>query len=376
MSRKYVWLLQELALIALCAGAARVHANDGVVGPANCDQAGFSSVLSTVNGTGGGTITFNCGSAPVTITLTHYKTLSSTLTIDGGDRIVFDGGNTAAWFQVLSTARATLKNLTLQHGVLSSVHALENGGELSLDHVHVINNTSSESPVVNNGTLEVLASTFSGNAANDAEGGNGGAIYSVGALTITGSTFNGNSASVAGGAIWSAGSLDVSNSTFSANSASSSGGAIRQSGSDVGVVLFATIVGNTAPVGAGVYNDAGSGSAFALGASIVSANTGGNCGGTIASNGFNLSDGTSCNSAFSGTGDLVGQTLSMQSLANYGGPTATRPPQSGNPAINHVPLDRCSVVIDQRGATRPSGAKCDSGAVEINADLIFANSFD
>jgi predicted outer membrane repeat protein len=375
MSRKWLWSLHGLALIALGAtGLAR--ANDGVVGPGNCDQAGFASVLSTVNGSGGGTITFNCGSAPVTITLTHYKSLSSTLTIDGGDRIVFDGGNTAAWFQVLANARATLKNLTLQHGVLSSVHALENSGELSLDHVHVINNTGSESPVVNSGTLDVSASTFSGNTANDADGGNGGAIYSTGALTITGSTFNGNTASVAGGAIWSAGALDVSNSTFSANSASSSGGAIRQSGNGAGLILFGTVVGNTAPIGAGVYNDASGGSTLALGASIVSANTGGNCGGTIASNGFNLSDGTSCSSAFTGTGDLVAQTLSVQALANYGGPTATRPPLSGNPAINHVPSDRCAVAVDQRGDARPSGAGCDSGAVEINADLIFANSFD
>ncbi len=46
---------------------------DGVVGPDNCDEAGFSSVLATVDGGGGGTITFDCGDA--TFALTGFKTI-------------------------------------------------------------------------------------------------------------------------------------------------------------------------------------------------------------------------------------------------------------------------------------------------------------
>lgn len=375
MSRNVVWPSRGFAAL-ICAHGAIAQASDGVVGPGNCDQAGFSSVLSSVNGSGGGILTFNCGSAPLTITLTHYKSLSSTITIDGGNRIVFDGGNSSAWFQVLANARATLTHLTLQHGVFSSVHALENSGELTLDHVRVFDSSSSESPLVNKGMLDVVSSTFSGNAATDTDGGSGGAINNIGTLTIAGSTFNGNSAAVSGGAISSTGALDVSNSTFSANTAGASGGAIKQSGSEAASILFSTIAGNTATTGGGVHNDGSGGSTLALGASILSGSSGGNCGGSIASNGFNLSDGASCNSALTGTGDLVGQTLALKSLANHGGPTATRPPLTGSVAINHVPVDRCSVVVDQRGTARPSGVACDSGAVEINADVIFANNFD
>jgi len=366
-------------LIGMLGFAAEAGAIDGVVGPGNCNEAGFVSVLNTVDGSGGGTITFNCGNAPVTITFTSYKPISGAVTVDGNNLIIFDGGGSSAFFQIYASANATLKRLTLQHGIFLDVHALENFGTLSLDRVRVVNNASTESAVVNYGVLDVAASTFSGNAASAPPFDGGGAIdNSSGELNIASSTFNGNSAP-SGGAVYSTGALTVINSTFSANSAANGGGAIYQINSGDAVLDFVTIVGNTAQFGAGIYNDGGGSNTMTVGESIVSANSTGNCDGVIASSGYNLSNDMGCGSAFTGPGDVVNVALPMQPLGNYGGPTATQPPQAGNPAIDHVPIAQCDAAFDQRGAARPFGAACDSGSVEVGGvvdDLIFADGFD
>jgi len=53
------------------------------------------------------------------------------------------------------------------------------------------------------------------------------------------------------------------------------------------------------------------------------------------------------------------------------------PPQPGNPAIDRVPIAACGVAADQRGALRPAGSACDSGAVELGGivDLILVDGF-
>jgi hypothetical protein len=53
-------------------------------------------------------------------------------------------------------------------------------------------------------------------------------------------------------------------------------------------------------------------------------------------------------------------------------------PLAGSAAINHVPNGQCALPLDQRDASRPSGAGCDSGAVEVGGtlDLIFFDAFD
>ena len=59
----------------------------------------------------------------------------------------------------------------------------------------------------------------------------------------------------------------------------------------------------------------------------------------------------------------------LSPLGSYGGPTQTHLPDgSSSPALNWVNLGvggcGTSVTADQRGVSRPGGAKCDSGAVE------------
>ena len=163
------WLLA--LSFAACGIAA---ASNGVVGPGNCDESGFDTVLSAVDGSGGGTVTFNCGSAPVTITLGHYTGIANAVTIDGGNRITFDGANTSAWFQIYAGANVTLERLVLKRGAFNASHALEIFGSLTLSAVDVLDSTSTESPVVNYGNLVIEGSTFSGNALSGS-GSTGGA---------------------------------------------------------------------------------------------------------------------------------------------------------------------------------------------------------
>ncbi|HEX5124799.1 MAG TPA: choice-of-anchor Q domain-containing protein [Rhodanobacteraceae bacterium] len=247
------WLVCAFCVIAN-AGAA-----DGVVGPGNCDEAGFASVLATVDGSGGGTVTFDCGD-DVSFAFTSYKTIQNAVTIDGANRITFDGGDASAFFDIPAGASLTLQHMIVQHGAFAGVHALENRGHLRLFDVRIILNTSTESPVFNYGRMDVLASTFGGNSSegaggaitnsNDTPGGTGnggvlvvgfssfeanassatgGAIYNyLAATTLWGVTLNGNTAT-AGGAVDAFGStVFAMNSTFADNHATSdAGGAIR-----------------------------------------------------------------------------------------------------------------------------------------------------
>lgn len=381
MHRHLDWTVRTISLLLIAAFTQHADAANGVVGPGNCNYAGFSSVLATVDGSGGGTITFNCGTA--TIPFAGYKQISNAVVIDGGGTVTFDGGNSSGFFQIFFSADVTLKGLTLQHGVYTGgVRAIENIGTLKLDHVRVVNNSSTRGPVLSSGTLRVRWSTFSGNVASSTTDGDGGAIEnSFGDLDVRHSTFNGNSAGHYGGAIYSHSVSSIANSTFNANTATSGGGAIYQDGSGASTLTYATIVGNTAPFGAGVYNDGGGNATLTIAKSLFASNATGNCDGVLETGGYNLSNDSHCGSVFTGAGDLNSQTLTIAALANNGGPTQTMVPAAGNPAINHVPNLLCGEPYDQRGASRPGGianSSCDSGAVETGAtiDLIFYDDFD
>lgn len=368
--------VRRIALLAACLIAGPAAAIDGVVGPANCNESGFDTVLAAVDGSGGGTITFNCGTA--TIAISSRKEIAGSVTIDGGGTITFDGGSSSAFFQVFFSAEVVLRRLTLQHGIFNAAHALENFGTLTLDRVRVIDNESTEAPVMNYGSLSVRRSTFSGNSASSATQGDGAAISNPsGELRVISSSFNGNSAGHFGGAIYSSGPMTIENSTFTANSAIA-GGAVYQEISGDATIRHATIVGNDASqYGGGVYNEGSSGfSTLTIGRSIISQNTNGNCDGVLQSDGYNLWAG-STNCALSGPGDMQA-SLPMGALANNGGPTQTMLPQAGNAAIDHVPNGQCVLPLDQRDASRPAGAGCDSGAVEVGGafDLIFYDGFD
>lgn len=511
-------LAPALALALALPWPSPATAADAVVGPANCNEAGFVAALGQVQSTGGGTITFNCGATPVTIPFTAYRQISSSVTIDGADRIVFDGGNTQAFFQVFNGASLDLRRLTLRRGTANGANPLENFGQLRLTGVTAEDNLASV--VLNYGTATITRGRFIGNRApargaaidndggsllvldsdfqdnvvnagnfpgtggalysngtaagqasirhsrfqgnrafdggaayvgagstgvrfehsrfianqagyggaieslgtattvahgllqgNQAQVGDGGAIWSLegtlfvqssqfsantaattgGAISVYGnvvnvynSAFDGNQSGSHGGALYSVGSMLTGNSTFHANTASgpaSGGGAIAQAGTPSGFVFYSTLSGNSAGYGAGIASEGAGSSSVQVFGSLLAGNTGGNCAGVLSSTGWNLSDDSNCGGAFTATGDANAIALPLQPYGDYGGPTPTRPPPAGSPAINRIPAANCPLALfpdDQRGGLRPAGGNCDSGAVEVGAviDGVFADGFD
>lgn len=501
---------------ASCLHLTPSRAADGTVGPGNCNEAGFVGVLNTVMASGGGAIGFNCGAALTTITFTAYRQISAPVTINGGNLITFDGGNSSAFFQVFNGASLVLNDLTLKRGVFNSVYALENFGTLTLNHCTVTENVSNSSAIANYGTLTIRASTLSANSinsgnaragaalfndsaamvrietstfsnnsiagslgsggaiqhsagnisivdsaftsnsapdggaiyiasgasatisgsifndnmagygaaieisgtqvtlrdstfqGNDATSGDGGAIWMLGGrldvdrtrftgntsattggaiscygnqLFVDNSAFADNTSGTTGGAIHSTCAMSVTNATFTRNATTgpNGGGAINQDGPISALIYYATIHNNTAAFGAGLYKDGAATGTLFIGRSIVSANTGGNCDGVVGSNGYNVVNDTGCG-GFTETGDLQSANVPLMAFGNYGGPTPTSPPSAGNAAIDRIPIINCFSTIDQRGATRPAGSGCDSGAFESGAVIpsptLFANGFE
>jgi hypothetical protein len=90
-----IWLLLAL-LPAFLLLPHRAHAADAVVGngnPASCTETAFDNAALVTASNGGGVITFNCGQATKTITLTTAKIVNlGNVTIDGGGRIILAAG--------------------------------------------------------------------------------------------------------------------------------------------------------------------------------------------------------------------------------------------------------------------------------------------
>jgi hypothetical protein len=210
--------------------------------------------------------------------------------------------------------------------------------------------------ICNGGKLTIIDSTISGNVARQHEGGG---IANYGTLILTNSTFSGNIArssllgSVAGGILngglfQSSGTLSINNSTLSGN--------VARGGK-----------------GGGIFNVKGS--TVVLQNSIVANNTGGNCHGTIASGGYNLSSDDSC--SFDGSGDLNDTDPKLGKFGYHGGPTRTIPLLSGSLAIDSGNPGGCTngkgqlLKTDQRGQPRPDkgdSGGCDRGAYERQKD--------
>ena len=221
------------------------------------------------------------------------------------------------------------------------------------------------------GSVAMTNSTVSGNTAAA-----GGGIFagSGASVTVTNSTVSENTAAAAnpGGGIFTegGGSVTVTNSTVSGNTTSGSGGGIFANGEVT--LVYATVAGNNAPVGANVDGN-GNGALASFGSVVALPGGGGlNCAGlaSTTSNGSNLSDDASC--GFTGTGDHQNAgDPGLGALASNGGPTETRLPQAGSPLIDAIPAGSCQadgasgISSDQRGVTRPQGPGCDIGAVEV-----------
>jgi len=287
-------------------------------------------------------------------------TIDYSLTITGAvaSTTIIDGGSVNTVVAVPDTgARVTISDVTIRNG-----HAQFGAG------------------ILNNGTLTISNSTISNNHGTSDRFSTGGGISNGGTLTINDSTVSGNSVGAwldsGGGGVANGGTLSINDSTLTGNSASSlgeaSGGAIYNRGKLA--INNSTISGNSAKSGGGIYNYPGY--TVTIQNSIVANSvSGGNCSGTIASNGYNLSSDAACH--LEGSGDLNSIDPKLGPLQNNGGPTQTQALLSGSPAIDGGNPAGCTdgvghlLKTDQRGLPRPDAEDiggCDIGAYERQSD--------
>jgi len=221
----------------------------------------------------------------------------------------------------------------------------------------------------------------SGPLGQDGKGGALSTNCSNANVTIRDSTFDANKATgssnggAQGGAIWWAGlNLFVTNATFSGNSSDAQGGALWLAPFGGGNVVLrnVTLSDNTAGAsGAAIYPF--SGTTRLANSVLADSNLGGNCataGGTIASDGYNLSDDAICGLSGTGDQDTVEDGL-PKNLTDNGGPTDTDLPDLASPLVDGGNPGGCTdetgapLTTDQRGVARPQGPRCDIGAVEV-----------
>lgn len=293
---------------------------------------------------------------------------SLTLVGAGITQTIIDGGAIDRVIDVLgSTTEVTLSAITIQNG---SVHTygggIANEGILTLGNCAVKDNLANGGGGIvagggigNAGTLTLNNSTISNNTANNATANGGGGISNSGSgtLVLTDSTISGNTTNVFGGGIFNTGSADLVNTTITDNGAGTGGGIWNAGTADL---LNITITDNSASTGGGITGFFGS---VTLKNTIAANSTsGGNCSGTVASEGNNLDSGTTC--GFTGPGDMSNTDPLLGPLQNNGGFTSTHALLAGSPAVDAGDDVNCPAT-DQRGVTRPQGIACDIGAYEF-----------
>ena len=346
-------LASSLALVLALVGLTTPTASAATLAVTSTADSGAGSLRQAIaDASAGDTIAFNLSGCPCTITLASELTIDKNLTITGpgANQLAISGNNATRVFQVVSGAAATLDGLIISGG--SSASDSNGGG------------------ILNNGTLAVTNSTFSGN-----NGGTfGGGIYNNlgGAATVADSTFSGNSAGFGGGIVNDSGTLSVSNSTFSGNSAGIGGGIYSTSDSSTATVTSSTFSSNSAfNRGGGIHILGGT---VTVSNSIVAGNTSprdremGSLD-PMTSGGYNLfgynGDSGLFNVSTASTDVIPTVDLNAilnTTLRNNGGPTQTLALVAGSPAID---AGNTNLTTDQRGIARPQGSADDIGALEF-----------
>lgn len=193
-------LMAMATLPALPARAAPKIVGDGA--PGSCTEASLRAALA-----GGGSISFNCGGAPLTITVSApFEITAPETTIDGGGLITLRGQNSRIFAHRTTGAQGSsaliLRNLTITGGRASGANDAANGGAIASVFA-AANPAFKPALVVENVTFEDNDSTVTSLTRGDAYDYGGGAIYSQGgSVTVRNCRFIGNDANNgAGGAI-------------------------------------------------------------------------------------------------------------------------------------------------------------------------------
>jgi hypothetical protein len=233
----------------------------------------------------------------------------------------------------------------------------KDGGAVALADAHVVNpqftDVTFRGNAARDGGALVLAAASGGSGtpvldrvafADNRADGIGGAMRSVGLdLRLSNATFTRNAAAMSGGALGvSGGDAQLRNLTFAANSAAN-GGAVHHDGGSLSlknVILW----DDSAAQNAELYETAAAGSTTTIADSVIQ-------GGCPA--------GAACSGGMSSADPKLG------ALGDHGGFTPTMLPGLGSAAID-AGSDATCAATDQRGLTRPQGAHCDIGSVEVS----------
>lgn len=291
----------------------------------------------------------------------------------GADRTTISGASLPDRFNLFggvfdidcdTPSTVVLRDLTITGGSGEYGGAISScGGDVTLDHVELTDNTSSV----------------------------GGAFKGGGRLTIVGSTVSNSVSGGEGGAIWASDlELEILNSTFSGNRSADHGGGLYLIRTDA-ELSSVTMTDNqsTSGSGGGVYVD-GPDSDVRVRNTLIAGNSANesspDCRGSFDSFGFNLiGDATGC-TGFDSSSDDTGSSSSpidplLGPLADNGGPTRTHMPAPDSPAVDEggIPGITDPLRVDQRGVDRPMDGngdgtnRYDIGAVEragtANADV-------
>ncbi len=217
----------------------------------NCTEAGLRAAIAN-----GGLISFSCGAAPITITVTSELLAPYDTTVDGGNLVTISGGHTTRVFHASNYVALTLQNLTISDGKPLSGNGSGAGlyggwrGRVTILHCRFENNDGTSGNLETGGgaifipagsTLVIRDSTFVGN-----RGTQGGAINNLlSGLIVENSQFINNDSTAGGmvgygygGAIYTDGASEhptdaiggqiwISNSLFRGNIAAGQGGAVQ-----------------------------------------------------------------------------------------------------------------------------------------------------
>ena len=190
----------------------------------------------------------NLGSA----TVQQGSTLSGNSAGSGG--AIVNGGT-------LTVSGSTLSGNSAPGFNLGGVHSPGKGGgifnliegTLKVSNYSTLSGNSADSGggLFNAGAATLQDSTLSGNTATE-----GGGIdnYVTGTLTVQDSSLSGNTAGDSGGGLYNLCTATVQQSSLSGNTAGSDGGGLFNGASGALAVKDSTVLGNTAPSGADLYN--------------------------------------------------------------------------------------------------------------------------
>jgi CSLREA domain-containing protein len=290
-----------------------------------------------------------------------------------GDPLNATGGG--AGIANAGTGTATLLNVRVESNTADGRGGgIANAGEMQIMNSSVASNaslTDDGGGIVNEGVLSLLLSEVTGNRAKSGAG-----IDNIkGSVKINDSTLAENAATSDGGGVFNSGTVAAVNATISGNTAGAAGGGIANRAEGSVTLNNATIAGNTATgEGGGIANAATA--TVSLSNSILASNTGAtgaDCGGVVTSGGYNLIQSSGgCTLQGDPAGNVVGQDAKLAVLAKNDGPTRTRAPQAGSPAVDGGNPGKATgsggtcAPADQRGVPREKG-RCDIGAFETAA---------